>query len=435
MKVAYIVVCLAGALYFLLKKRRFDFLTVGYFSATVYFLPAWYGIVIVPITVYSMGPVPLIGGAYLVMLVVISAILAAAIIYDAVPHRSHRHIRLSGSASAGNWALVLGATGLVMSVLTIGVDALLNADKNVVLESLNRWQIFWQFGGALAVVFFFQRRMWLRLSLATLLVLADVFIGFRLSFAFAFIACFALWAERQGRQRFLLRHLRPILIAGSLIAFLFVYKSVYVLVKEGEWGRVAQRLTSLQAYDEVITSSEPFITQSILNQVMLDDFHVPFSHFSALFYQLTMFAPSFGAKFVSFNDYFQPALFPLAVDIGLANNIWAEMWSTGGWPLLLAFLLLDVIMLGYMSALMRVDNPELRAALSLPFVCWAFYLHRNDLFVETNLVKRLVLIGATCILLAMLSHDATHRIRRRVAHGLRRVVERHRRRQLQDPST
>ncbi|MCU1347111.1 MAG: hypothetical protein JWO56_141, partial [Acidobacteria bacterium] len=266
-RIAYAVVSLAGALYFLLKKRRFDFLTVGYYSAMVYFLPAYYGIVLAPYGGYDMIRVPLIDDACLVMFVVISAILGGAIVYDSVPHRAHRHIALSGSSSAGNWALLLAVTGLVMSVLTSGVDALLNADKNVVIANVNRWLIFWELGGALAVAFFFQRRQWFRFTLAVLIILADVFIGFRLAFAFAFIACFTLWAEEQGRQRFGIRHFRPIMIAAALIGFLFVYKSVYVLVKMGEWEIVAQQLTSARAYNQIIMSSEPFITQTVLNEV------------------------------------------------------------------------------------------------------------------------------------------------------------------------
>jgi hypothetical protein len=35
MRAAYVVVAAVGAFYFLLKKRRFDFLAIGYFSALI----------------------------------------------------------------------------------------------------------------------------------------------------------------------------------------------------------------------------------------------------------------------------------------------------------------------------------------------------------------------------------------------------------------
>ena len=431
MKILYAAVAVAGALYFLLKKRRFDFLTIGYFSALIYFLPAFFGVVM-----SQYGPLdpvrpPMLTETYLVMLTVIVAILIGAILYDQIPHPVHRHVGLSGTASAGNWALLLSAIGGVMSVLTSGLDALLNIDKNVLMANINIWLFIWEMGGELAVVFFFCRRQWFRFGLALLIVFADVFIGFRVSFAFAFMACFTLWADAQGRQRFGLRNIRPILVATSAIAFLFLYKAVYVPVKAGMWWLVRDQLTSFEAYSETIKISEPFVTQSILNQVLLSDFHVPFDHFRNVLYQFMFFAPSLGAKAMNFNDYFQPQLFPYIVDMGLANNIWAEMWSTGGWTLLLLFVVFDVVVLCYLSRLLRIDNLELRGALALPAVAWAFYLHRNDLFVETNIIKRRVVLGTICLVAAMLSHDATHRLRRGVRMGVKRVAQRRRERRQQ----
>lgn len=431
MRILYLVVALSGALYFLLKKRRFDFLSVGYFSAVMYFLPALYGTAMSPYGPYDLVPSPLITETYVVMVTVLLAILAGTIAYDEIPHRKVRHVGLSGTQSAGNWALLLAATGCAMSVATMGLDMLFTIDKNLLLQNVNRWIIFWEVGAGLAVVFFFSRRQWFRFGLAALILLFDVFIGFRVAFAFAFIACFTLWAEEQGRQRFGVRKVRPILLAASLIAFLFIYKAVYIPMKVGAWDIVAQQLTSTEAYNHTITNSEPFVTQTILNQVLLMNYHVPLEHLRGVPHQFLFFAPSFGAENIGFNDYFQPQLFPQVGEMGMANNIWAEMWSTGGWPLLLAFIGIDVLLLCYLSTLLRIDNREVRAAISLPAVAWAFYLHRNDVFVETNMIKRLLLIAALCVVLAMVSHDATHRLRRKVSDSVKRAAQKRRRRRME----
>jgi hypothetical protein len=430
-RLLYVVVALSGALYFLFKKRRFDFLSIGYFSALMYFLPALYGSVMSPYGPMDLVPSPLIPATYVVMLAVLLGIIAGAFVYDQVPHRVHRHVGLSGTVSAGNWALFFGATGCAMAILTSGLDTLMNIDKTYLLEHTNRWMFVWELGSELAVVFFFLRRQWFRFALAVLLVLFHVFIGFRLAFAFAFIACFTLWAERQGRQRFGVRNVRGIALAVSLIAFLFIYKAVYIPVKAGAWDIVVYQLTAPEAYNASIMNSEPFVTQTILNQVLMMDFHVPFDHFNGVLYQFLFFAPSFGAPMQTFNDYFQPQLFPQIVGMGMANNIWAEMWSTGGWLLLVLFITFFALVLCYLSTLMRIDNPELRAAIAVPAVTWAFYLHRNDVFVETNMIKRLLLVGAGCIILAMLSHDATHRLRTRVRHAVRHVARLRRDRRAQ----
>lgn len=431
MKTLYAVVAVIGVLYFLLRKRRFDFLTIGYFSALVYFLPALFGV-----AMSQYGPAdpvrsPLVSETYAVMITVILGILIGAIAYDQMPHPAHRHVGLAGTASAGNWALLLGITGCVMTVLTMGVATLMDTDKNVLLSRINVWLVVWQLGGELAVLFFFCRRQWFLFSVALLVVLGDVFIGFRITFALTFIACFTLWAEGQGRQRFGIQKIRPALLASSVIAFIFLYKVVYIPIKLGLWWMVQERLTSFESYSEMIKTSEPFVTQTILNQVIITNFHVPFDHFASVLYQFMFFAPQLGAKIVSFNDLFQPQLFPNIVDMGMASNIWAEMWSTGGWPLLLLFLVFDVLVLCYLSTLLRIDNPELRAAIAAPAVAWAFYLHRNDVFVESNIIKRHLVFGSVCIIAAMLSHDATHRLRRRVRLGVKRAAQRRRERRMQ----
>ncbi|HWS72967.1 MAG TPA: hypothetical protein VN605_12680, partial [Thermoanaerobaculia bacterium] len=278
MRTFYVIVAVAGALYFLLKKRRFDFLTIGYFSALVYFLPALFGVAMSQYGPWDPVRSELVPQTYMVMVTVILAILIGAIAYDEISHPAHRHVGLSGTASAGNWALLLGITGLIMSVLTTGFDTLMNIDKNLLLARINLWLFVWELGGEMAVVFFFCRRQWFRFGIALLVVLADVFIGFRVAFAFSFIACFTLWAEGQGRQRFGIRKIRPIFLASSMIAFLFLYKAVYMPVKAGMWWLVRQQLTSFDSYGEIIKTSEPFVTQSILNQVIVTNFHVPFDH-------------------------------------------------------------------------------------------------------------------------------------------------------------
>src|SRR5690606_41059085 len=67
-----------------------------------------------------------------------------------------------------------------------------------------------------------------------------------------------------------------------------------------------------------------------LNEVVLRGFRTEFDHVSAVVYQLLFFSDKLGLTASSFNDYFQGALFP-GVDYGMASNIWAQMWSAGGW--------------------------------------------------------------------------------------------------------
>lgn len=409
MRVAFIVIFAIGAAYFLIKKRRFDFLTVGFFSSAVYFLPGFFGFVQFPIAYGELGRLTLIEPAYAVMIAVLSATLLGAVVYDSFPHRTNYPITLRGTESASVWAVVISVAGLLMTVATMGM-ALMNPEKGDVLARLNRWSIFWEVGASVAAVMAFRRRYRIVMAIAMLLILVDVFVGIRAHFAIVFIAVLTLWLEDRGRQRFIFRNRLLILSASIFIAFLFLYKFMFVPVKQGDWVTVRDLVSKESFYVDAVTMSEPFITQSILNEVLKQNFHVGVDHFGSVVYQLGLFAPSLGANVVSFNDLFQPKLFPNAIGWGMSNNIWAEMWSSGGWGLLGAFIIVHVAALAAVSRALRIEDPELRGLAALLSTYWAFYIQRNDVLTQLNLMKRAAVIGAVVIALAWLGHRALRRV-------------------------
>jgi hypothetical protein len=413
MRLAFIAIFFVGAAYFALKRRRFDFISVAYFSAGVYFLPAFFGFVQYPTSYQVLEPVPLANATYVVMAAVLTSILVGGVTYDALPHRRSYHLALSGSDAAVYWACAVALFGFFATVATTG-SALLSPEKNEMLARFNRWAILWEVGASLTAVLAFSRRKWGAFGIALVLLLADVYIGVRVSFALSFIACFVMWSEAKGRTRFAITYARVAMTGLAGAAFFFIYKFLYIPIKTGQWELIISRLGDRAFYLGSITESEPFITQTILNQVLIENFHVGVSHFRAVVYQFMLFAPAVGVKAVSFNDLFQRALFPHAIDWGMANNIWAEMYSSGGVTLLALFIVVNVGVLGLFSKALRIENPEVRAVVALLGSYWAFYLHRNDLFTEVNLLKRVFLIGAVAILTSMLVHDSVHRLRRRL---------------------
>ena len=345
------------------------------------------------------------------MAIVLAVSIWTAVIYDLFDHRVSYPAQFNAAENIGTMALLIGMAGFALSVVTIGAD-LLNPDKAVILARFNRWGVLWQNGAAIAAVCSFAYRKWYVFSMAMLLLVFDVFVGIRVNFALTFIALLLIVMEGRGRQRLLFREYKPAMIALLGATFLFLYKSVYEPIKAGDWGQVVFRLSHSNYYIYSITQSEPFITQTILNEVLEQKFHVGFDHFSSILLQFVLFAPSLGATPVSFNDLFQSALFPWAIDWGMANNIWAEMWSSGGWWMLIAFAQIYALILVFLSRMMRVDNPAVRAMIALFAALWAFYIHRNDLFVQVNMSKRVILIGGIATLAALFFWDVTHRFRR-----------------------
>jgi hypothetical protein len=125
--------------------------------------------------------------------------------------------------------------------------------------------------------------------------------------------------------------------------------------------------------------------------VVTNRFETTADHVISSLYQFILFAPELGAESITFNSLFQPALFP-NVEYGLAANIWAQMWSAGGWPLLIVFVLIFNVILALGNSTLRARSAVLKAGLAPVFCCWAFYIHRNELGYALNLEKRLLLL-------------------------------------------
>lgn len=401
MHITFILVAIAGLSYFLLCLRQFDFFSVAFFSGCVYFLPGFFGYTVAPISAAMLVPVDLEDQTYLVMIGVLIAIWLGALLFDHALKGNDPRWFLHGSESAGLWAVILALVGYILIAATAG-EALLDDDKIVMMESLNRWYILGATAAPLGAVLSFVSKRWLLFALSMALLLFDMYIGFRISFAIALIAIFTLQLARYGPQRVALQNWRIGCIGAVFVSLLFVYKQVYIAVKLGLWDTIADRLQDIEIYASAIMMSEPFNTQAILNEVVAQDFRVGMGHLKDVFLQFVLFSTELGSAPLSFNDLFQATLFPSDLDYGMANNIWAEMLSSGGWPLLAIFMAFFVVMLMLGSYLIRFQDRILAAGAALAFSYWAFYIHRNDLLYQVNLEKRAILVWAACVVLSQI---------------------------------
>lgn len=420
MQALFVTVAVAGLLYFLLAKRRFDFFSVAFISACVYFLPGFFGYVnhivrkewgnqIVDVYFHA----ELFPETYVVFTVVLVAIVLAGVVSDYIAKGRGPEVTLRGGENAALWAVALALVGFVTSVITAG-DALLSADKIQVLEGVNSWQLLWSVGASLGAVLSFKQGRLRLFSFSIVLLLIHLYVGFRDAFALSVIAMFALWLAGKGRQRLIVQNWKIALLGGVSALFVFVYKQWYVQVKLGDWRQIAYQalgainpITGTNIYTTAVTDSEPFVTQAILDKVLANHFYVGWGHLLDSVKLVIPFSRLLGGSARSFNDLFQSALFPRAQG-GLANNIWAEMLSSGGWLLFALFVIFFISLLALGSYLLRAWDPVVAGGAALIFTYWAFYIHRNDLMFQISAEKSVLFLWAACVLFAMIGYELTN---------------------------
>jgi hypothetical protein len=408
MQVVFIVCALFGSAYFCLVKRRFDFFSLAFFSAIIYFLPGFFGYVLdrdrefITERIY----ISILDETYLVMILVLIGILLGAVYYDTCfkPPQNFK-TKLIGSKYIPLIIVAVAVFGFIMTYLTTG-DSLFQPRKLDLKEDLNQWHLVWARGAALGLVVSFSQKQFRLFWICLALLLFDFYAGFRSSFAMAILALFTLWMFDKGKRIFFGKNLvfkywKQTVFFLMGCASLFIYKKLFITVKSQKWDVVIDKITDSDLYIRAFAQSEPFTTQLILNEVVKRNFTVDVKYiFNGIFAELVPMVSGI-VDHPSFNDLFQPVLFPFRRG-GVANNIWAQMWSSGGWLLLIIFLIIFVLGLALASNLLHNQQPTIRAGVALFFTYWGFYFHRNDVSTEVSLLKQIFLLWIFAILMAAL---------------------------------
>lgn len=407
MQILLILAFVLGFSYIVGARRRLDTFTVAFASAALYFLPGLVGYTLTPTTPEHPVklPVALDPEAIGIMMFVLLSIVLGAMAWDRVDlHRPAPRWRIRCTSAVSYVAAALAVSGLLWAIAETG-PPLFSSDKRVVIEVVSRGHLLWEVGAALTAVFAYIFRQWWLLLLGMALLLLDMWIGFRYAFAMTFISLAWLAGLRAGPIRIRSlpwRYLATLVLSGLAI---ISYQNLKEPLRQGDWSEVSQRLSSPVWYAAGVMTSEPFTTQTILNEIVRRDFRTETDHLKAASNHLIVFSPSLGAEAVRFNDLVQSALFP-SVDHGLGNNIWGQMWSAGGWTGLVIFVLIYNLVLAAGARMVRCEDPITRGGVVLLFAYWCFYIHRNELLVQVGYMKQVLLAWLFCVITAILLVNA-----------------------------
>jgi hypothetical protein len=408
---AFLMVAALGSIFFA-TRRQVDYFVVAFFGCLIYFLPGFFGFVAVSLFEQST----IVPETYAIMTLVMTSTMFFAYLSDlALPRNGvappRDGLRTSTDSSRDilfvNAIAAMAAIGLIMTAHEAGAD-LLKANKHQLMTELSRWHILFYVSTLIGfpAAFMTNRRVLAVIFMGALCFW--LYVGFRDALAIAVISALILYLSRHGTSLLRAVSFKTLMITVFAAVVLFVYKEIYILVKLGAWDIVEQHLGDSKFYLIAVVDAEPFGTQALLNAVVANNFHTGLhSITSAISSGLWLFGDNTGDTTGGFNGLIESTFFPVGAGGGLAGNIWAQMWSVGGWLGLVLFIAIYnfVIMIGNLS--LRAKSPAVRAGLAPVFVYWAFYIQRNELDYALNLEKRVLLVFAIGILVAgLLSNKA-----------------------------
>lgn len=400
---AFLLTIAIGAAYFLFAARRFDFLSVFFFSGVLYSSPAIVGSVAFNryggILVYTAE-------AYAIIISFFIVLLIGTIAHDALRRGAGPPRDLEDPGDRDYFALmavagvVLGAGFLAVVILQDPRLMLAEPRKVVMLEGMDsRFYSYYAITTLHAILAAYLSRRPVIIAAATALGLCDLWIGFRFVAVMSVIGI--LVAESRRVQKPLYRRWIFCAVGAATAFVLVVVRRFYSAIKFQEWTRIdvetndyfMEILTHGSLIGEVIGPSLLFLG-SIGAEVDLGYRHVV-SALPSLVPLLERIRG--GGEILTYNDYVQePVLDVPAIDIGLGESNFGSWYAVGGIFGVIFFSCCYTGLVIFLMSLMR------RAHLSCTlYMTWlpilTFYNFRNDFF---HMFAYSKLVVMTWILLA-----------------------------------
>lgn len=421
MILAFASILLAGAGYFLLR-RTLDLFAVAFGGCAFYFIPLLVGHVPdwnVPNP--FAADVPLASGVYLVGYLSTAAVIVGAAIFDKIASQVKTAVRPMNSLA--NWYLLISLAGLIGSILT---GHILDMNKTFVLTQVGYWFILFETAATLAWIDALLSRKRAQLTLASLLLLFDLAIGFR----FMTVMCFLSFTLVQfGRGEARLWRSMPRLAAAAVAAFFLLLMinnirevflprlgMTYTEIKApprtvAETSVASQPLAAVEKMPtraqeslsdgllrlgsripRLLQQMEPFVTQAILSETIRQDFRCSPQRYRNLAFIIPFSSRFFGTP-ETFETQFKPKFFPRH-RAGMAGNAWAETFCDFGYLGIVAEAVMIVLLVGLAQILIDSSASSFVSAVILSGVVFAFYFHRNDMLFELLLIRRVLMIFA-----------------------------------------
>ena len=408
MQAAFILTHLTLMVYFI--RRRFDLITAAFYTSSVYFLPAYFGYACYDTRDLQLDPlgtqIYFFYICYYVLLWLCSLFIEEPWLAGSGEQRLRysQNMERSSEALARALAVFRWVVPILLplaQILTPG--GLWREDKQDLLDNASLAYPLFENAAYFYLVLAIIRGSKLDRFLSVIFCCVDLVIGFRATAAFSFLTVLAAMVMRRPKKSLLVNFMVPCIIIG---AFLFgsVYKSVIVRYVADGPSAITDYLTDPKALEDSLFQNEAFSQQHIFNKVIQTEFSVPPDYtinLARLFFPGV--ANAIFGKSLSFNDYFQPALYP-EVPWGMASNIWAEQYSIGGPFWLYGFLLLFVAVLIFANRLAlrllaagKIDKFLIVIGIAVPVL---LYMHRNDLLYELVLVRNMGILLVTAAFLS-----------------------------------
>ena len=371
----FIILALYGTFLFAVQRRQFDFVSAAFFGQLVYFAPGFYGYVTNPYFPYIIPSVPIFTETYTVWCMALGATVLTGTLYRPAHKTTWPDLKTTNSFDMLVIAVIILS---FLAEMYLGRGSFLSADKSEVLQNATRFALLFGASTQIGLIAFAIQGKFTKMFVPVVAVAILLYAGFRNDFSLAAIAVAVFVARRKGVLVFARPHI--FLALAAFVGFVFLYKGVLGSYRADRLSAFFENVDPITFVQMSFLNSEPFITQSILNETLIRDLSIPpASIFYSLFAGIPLVSPFIGIDQLPLQFNFQEQLFP-NLPYGVASNIYAYFYATLGWGGIIGFIVAHCLSLVYVSRWMgTVKSAMVRLGLLTVGAYLAFFIHRNDL--------------------------------------------------------
>lgn len=389
-RILFLITVSISFILFIYKRKIFDFLSLAYFSSLVYFMPLLFGFVTIRVndrTIYNTIDPKL----YIISIVLLYSITIVAFIFD-----RNKDVNMVNIKQDRMFSVVCSILFLLISVIFYIVQGykMIGSMRNLedMVGIYKIWSNFILILGIVSLV----NRYKLGYVISIIGSGIDLYMGDRTISVILAVSSitYLLMTSTQNRR---IIYKKVLIILLILISPFIMYKKIIGPIQRNDFNELMNRLTTPTTYTSAITNLEPFTTQSILNEVIAREYKVADNTLSSIVNLNPLSKNKIEVK--SFNDQFQNSLFK-DVKYGMGSNIWAEILSNYSYLVLIMAILIYTY-ISYISN--RLARKEMNIHyLTLVYICvpyFIFYIHRNSLVYQINLILRVIYLYVFTIIL------------------------------------
>jgi hypothetical protein len=346
-------------------RMRASIWWIAFFSSAMYGLPVAYG--------KDLFGQTLTVEANIALLLVIATTLLAALFLK------QRRAQAIDPAWSSFFVIVASAVSVVSFVAIIATHGLSIFFVHKTESGIGGYYyILWRLSATFAFLSCLLTKRYKWAAIVSIPLVATLFAGDRTAVGMAAISC--VWAIFHVGS---LSRAKALPIALALIfvgAFLFFGKTFQAQWSTGTFPGIWAYVNELyQQGQDAVAKTEPFATAGVMNALIRFNRSPPDPLFLEVAAQFLLVPSLFGFESSSFNDFFQPILFPMFRERSLAYSYWGEAIVRGGWFDFVVFLTIYMAVLWAFDRATELKSFAIRLFAYVGGAYWAFYIHRNSM--------------------------------------------------------